>query len=185
MKNMKIIILSLIALVAMNGAIAQNTNSMKKKTLVAYFSCTGNTKKAAEKLSQILDAELFEIVPQALYTPADLDWRDKNSRSTVEMNNPDSRPAIASKVAQMEQYDTVFIGFPIWWYVAPTIINTFIESYDLSGKVLVTFATSGSSGIENCDKNLQKTYPKLQWRDGKLLNGAFDEATIKKWIEKL
>lgn len=107
---------------------------MSQKSLVVYFSCSGVTKKTAELLSDVAGADLFEIRPEVPYTKADLDWMDKKSRSTVEMNDPSSRPAIADKVEHMEQYDTVYVGFPIWWYVAPTIINTFLESYDFSGR---------------------------------------------------
>ena len=116
---------------------------MSQKSLVVYFSCSGVTKKTAELLSDVAGADLFEIRPEVPYTKADLDWMDKKSRSTVEMNDPSSRPAIADKVEHMEQYDTVYVGFPIWWYVAPTIINTFLESYDFSGKTVIPFATSG------------------------------------------
>ncbi len=120
---------------------------MSQKSLVVYFSCSGVTKKTAELLSDVAGADLFEIRPEVPYTKADLDWMDKKSRSTVEMNDPSSRPAIADKVEHMEQYDTVYVGFPIWWYVAPTIINTFLESYDFSGKTVIPFATSGGSGM--------------------------------------
>ena len=120
---------------------------MSQKSLVVYFSCSGVTKKTAELLSDVAGADLFEIRPEVPYTKADLDWMDKKSRSTVEMNDPSSRPAIADKVEHMEQYDTVYVGFPIWWYVAPTIINTFLESYDFSRKTVIPFATSGGSGM--------------------------------------
>ena len=120
---------------------------MSQKSLVVYFSCSGVTKKTAELLSDMAGADLFEIRPEVPYTKADLDWMDKKSRSTVEMNDPSYRPAIADKVEHMEQYDTVYVGFPIWWYVAPTIINTFLESYDFSGKTVIPFATSGGSGM--------------------------------------
>ena len=118
------------------------------KKLVAYFSASGVTKNAAEHLAKAAAADLFEIKPAVAYTRADLDWTNRKSRSSVEMMNPDSRPEIAERISNMEEYDTVFIGFPIWWYVAPTIINTFVESYDFSGKTIVPFATSGGSG--NC-----------------------------------
>ena len=120
---------------------------MSKKILVAYFSASGVTAKAAWKLSEAIGADLHEIKPEVLYSSADLNWMDKKSRSSVEMNDPSSRPTIAEKLADMEKYDVVFVGFPIWWYVAPTIINTFLESYDLTGKTIIPFATSGGSGI--------------------------------------
>lgn len=115
------------------------------KKLVAYFSASGVTEKTAERLAKAINADLFEIKPAVPYTEADLDWRDDKSRSTVEMKNPDFRPEIAKKLGNMSDYDEIFIGFPIWWYVAPTIIDTFVESYDFSGKTLVPFATSGGS----------------------------------------
>ncbi|NDW13471.1 flavodoxin [Bacteroides sp. 214] len=144
---------------------------MKKNILVAYFSCSGTTKRTANKLAANMDADLYEIVPEIPYSAADLNWNDKASRSSVEMRDPASRPAIAGRLDNVEQYDTIYIGFPVWWYIAPTIINTFIESYDLSGKTLIPFATSGGSGIENCEKNLRKAYPQLDWKAGKLLKG--------------
>ncbi len=141
-----------------------------KKTLVAYFSATGTTKRAAEKLAKEKNADLFEIVPAQPYTAADLDWRDKESRSTLEMKDKSSRPAVSSKLENLDDYDTVWIGFPVWWYTAPTIINTFIDSYDFSGKVLCVFATSGGSGVEGSAADLKKAYPQYQWGESKLLN---------------
>ena len=126
------------------------------KKLVAYFSASGVTKSTAERLAKAADADLFEIQPLVPYTKADLDWTNKKSRSSVEMSNPDSRPEIANKVPDFEEYDTVFLGFPIWWYVAPAIINTFVESYDFSGKTVVPFATSGGSGMGKTECNLEK-----------------------------
>ncbi len=117
------------------------------KKLVAYFSASGVTKRYAETLAKAADADLFEIKPSVPYTNDDLDWKNSKSRSSVEMKNPDSRPEIAEKLSNMDEYDTVFVGFPIWWYVAPTIINTFLESYDFSGKTIIPFATSGGSGL--------------------------------------
>lgn len=181
---MKRIIIALLAFACTISATAQNKIDMKSgKTLVAYFSCTGNTKAAAEKLAGLIGADLFEIKPAQAYTAADLDWTDKQSRSSVEMADPASRPAISGKVPDISKYETVFIGFPIWWYIAPTIINTFIESQDLNGKTLIPFATSGSSGIENCEKNLRKAYPDYKWSTGKLLNGVINENTLKGWIK--
>ena len=119
-----------------------------KKTLIVYFSATGTTKVAAQKLAKEHNADLYEIVPEQAYTDADLDWRDKTSRSTIEMKDKSSRPAIKGRCENIAQYDTVWIGFPVWWYTAPTIVNTFIEAHDLSGKTLNVFATSGGSGVE-------------------------------------
>ena len=126
---------------------------MSKKILVAYFSASGVTAKAAWKLSEAIGADLHEIKPEVLYSSADLNWMDKKSRSSVEMNDPSSRPTIAEKLADMEKYDVVFVGFPIWWYVAPTIINTFLESYDFSGKTIIPFATSGAAVWERQMRN--------------------------------
>ena len=125
------------------------------KKLVAFFSCTGTTKKVAENLSKAIGGDLYEIVPTKLYTNADLNWTDKTSRSSLEMNDKNSRPEIATKVSNMEDYDTIFIGFPIWWYVAPRIINTFLESYDFSGKKIIVFCTSGGSGLGNTVADLK------------------------------
>lgn len=156
-----------------------------KKILVAYFSCSGVTKKVAELLSETANADLFEIKPETPYTEADLDWRNKNSRSTVEMNDLSFRPAVSNKVSDFDKYDVVFVGFPIWWYIAPTIINTFLEGYDFSGKTLIPFATSGSSGM---GKTLDSLRPSCsadtKWIDGKLLTGA-DKNTIKAWLNEL
>ena len=141
-----------------------------KKTLIAYFSATGTTKAAAERLATELNADLFEIAPEVPYTAADLDWRDKTSRSTLEMQDKASRPAIAAKCDNIAQYDTVWIGFPVWWYTAPTIVNTFIEAHDLSGKVLNVFATSGGSDVVDSYNDLKNVYPQYQWGDKRLMN---------------
>lgn len=155
------------------------------KKLVAYFSASGVTKAAAQRLAGAAGADLFEIRPETPYTRADLDWRDEHSRSTVEMKNPASRPAIAEKLGNMGDYDVVFLGFPIWWYVAPTIINTFLESYDFSGKTIVPFATSGGSGLGDTEKVLRPLCPgSVTWRPGKLLNGA-SEQELKSWVSGL
>lgn len=130
------------------------------KILVAYFSATGTTADAAKRLADAVKGDLFEIRPAVPYTAADLDWTDKHSRSTLEMKDPASRPEVSSHVDNMDQYDTVFVGFPIWWYVAPTIINTFLDEYDFSGKTVIPFATSGGSGmgktLEGIEKELQR-----------------------------
>ena len=140
------------------------------KTLVAYFSASGVTAKAAEKIAEAIGADLYEIRPQLPYTAKDLDWMNRNSRSSVEMNDPASRPAIAQSLDNMAQYDTILVGFPIWWYVEPRIIDTFLESYDFSGKTNNPFATSGSSGIEKAQQSLQAHCPKAVWEKGQLLN---------------
>lgn len=153
------------------------------KKLVAYFSASGVTKNAAERLAKAVGADLFEIKPQVPYTNADLDWMNKKSRSSVEMSNPDSRPAIAETLPNMQDYDTVFVGFPIWWYVAPTIINTFLESYDFSGKTMVPFATSGSSGMGKTVDVLKKVCPSANWNAGKMLNHVSDSA-LADWAKQ-
>ena len=153
-------------------ACAQNRKENKemKKTLVAYFSATGTTKAAAERLAKKMNADLYEIAPEVPYTSADLDWRDKQSRSTKEMQDKTSRPAIKGTCPNIADYDTVWIGFPVWWYTAPTIVNTFIEAHDLSGKVLNVFATSGGSGVEGSAKDLKKAYPQYTWGESRLMN---------------
>ena len=156
------------------------------KTLVTYFSASGVTRNAAKQLASIIGADLFEITPEKLYTEADLDWRDKTSRSTIEMNDKSSRPALkeGGKVKDLEQYDVVYIGFPIWWYTAPTIINTFIEANDFTGKTIVPFATSGGSNIKKACEDLQNAYPKYKFGEGKLLN-SIDKGEIEKWAAKV
>lgn len=154
------------------------------KKLVAYFSASGVTAKYAKKLSEITGADLFEIKPSIKYTDADLDWMDKNSRSTVEMKNPDSRPEIAEKLSDMEQYDTIFVGFPIWWYVAPTIIDTFLESYDFSGKTIIPFATSGGSGMGKTEEVLRKVCPNANIKNGKVIN-RMPAPELADWVNSL
>ena len=158
---------------------------MSKKILVAYFSASGVTAKAAWKLSEAIGADLHEIKPEVLYSSADLNWMDKKSRSSVEMNDPSSRPTIAEKLADMEKYDVVFVGFPIWWYVAPTIINTFLESYDFSGKTIIPFATSGGSGMGKTNEKLGPSCPGATLLHGKLLNGNLSEDSLKNWVKNL
>ena len=155
------------------------------KTLVAYFSASGQTAKLAKTLAGVTGGDLFEIAPETAYTAADLDWMDKKSRSTIEMKDPKSRPAIAGKVADMAQYDTVFVGFPIWWYQAPRIIETFLESYDFSGKTVIPFATSGGSGLGRSAACLRSSAPGAKIVDGRMLNGRLQEAELKKWVSGL
>ena len=167
---------------AQKSAATQTDEEMKDetKTLVAYFSATGTTKAVAEDLAKVMDATLFEIEPAVPYTEADLDWRDSTSRSSVEMHDLSSRPAVKSKVENIGQYDVVFLGYPVWWYVAPTIINTFIDENNLDGKTVYCFATSGGSPIEPCVEALKKQYPAVDWKPGRLLNGATTE-TLEAW----
>lgn len=158
---------------------------MSKKILVAYFSASGVTAKAAWKLSEAIGADLHEIKPEVPYSSADLNWMDKKSRSSVEMNDPSSRPTIAEKLADMEKYDVVFVGIFIWWYVAPTIINTFLESYDFSGKTIIPFATSGGSGMGKTNEKLEPSCPGATLLQGKLLNGNLSEYSLKNWVKNL
>lgn len=154
---------------------------MSKKILVAYFSASGTTKRTAEILSDEIGADICEIRAAVPYTRDDLNWNDKSSRSSVEMNDPSSRPAIADLQVDISNYDEIILGFPVWWYVAPTIINTFLETYDLSGKTVIPFATSGGSGIGNCEKALRKQYPQIKWKAGKLLNLT---ASIEEFVKE-
>jgi len=155
------------------------------KTLVAYFSASGVTEKKAKLLAEVTGGDLFEIEPTERYTQADLNWMDKKSRSTLEMNDPSSRPAIAKKVADMDAYDTVYVGFPIWWYVEPSIINTFLESYDFSGKTVIPFCTSGGSGTGKMDSVMHGICKgDVNWKPAKLVNG-FDAGKMKAWVESL
>ena len=161
-----------------------NSKQSNHKVLVAYFSATGTTARAAQKVADATGGELYTITPAQPYTDADLDWNDKQSRSSVEMNDPKARPALGYKRSDVSDYDIVFIGYPIWWDLAPRIIDTFIESHDLKGKTVIPFATSGSSSIANSAATLKRTYPALNWKEGKLLNHA-DEKIIRTWIDRL
>lgn len=155
------------------------------RKLVAYFSASGVTAKVAEKLSEAIGADLYAIEPEVPYTKADLDWMDKKSRSTIEMNNPASRPAITGKRDNMNDYDTVFVGFPIWWYVAPTIINTFLESYDLTGKTIIPFATSGGSDMGKTNEKLLPSCKGAKLLNGKVFKASVSGADLAKWAEEL
>ena len=139
------------------------------KTLVAYFSASGVTARAAKQIAEAVGADLYEIRPAEPYTSADLNWMDQSSRSTREMNDPACRPAIGSPVENMAQYDTVFVGFPIWWGVEPRVVDTFLESRDLTGKTVIPFATSGGSGMPYAQRHLQGLYPALRWEQGELV----------------
>ena len=155
------------------------------RKLVAFFSASGVTAKVAEKLSDTIGADLFAIEPKVPYTKADLDWMDKNSRSTLEMKEPASRPEIARVRDNMEEYDTVFVGFPIWWYVAPTIINTFLESYDLTGKTIIPFATSGGSGMGKTNEKLMPSCKGAKLLDGKVLKANAGTKELDDWVAGL
>ena len=153
--------------------------------LVAYFSASGNTAKAAKALAKAAGADLYEIKPAVPYTGADLNWMDKGSRSSVEMNDRNSRPALADTDAPVAEHDVIFLGFPIWWYTAPTIINTFLERYDFSGKTIVLFATSGGSSLGSTAAALQSSAPGARILDGRLLNGRLNEGDLKAWVSGL
>lgn len=156
------------------------------KTLVAYFSATGTTGVVATKLAEAINANCYEIVPQEPYTNDDLNWRDENSRSSIEMKKkPDTRPVIGSApVENIDQYDTIFIGYPVWWYICPKIINTFLESYDMSGKTIVLFATSGGSGFGKSVESLEDSAPKARIVEGAILNGTKSSEELKRFAEK-
>ncbi len=155
------------------------------KTLVAFFSASGVTRQVAQKLAAAAQADLYEIKPAVPYTQADLNWRDKSSRSSVEMQNLAIRPQLADTDAKIEQYDRILLGYPIWWYMAPTIINTFLESYDFSGKSIILFATSGGSGFGKSVKELSPSSPNATIREGRMLNGNPSEQELRQWVESL
>jgi len=156
---------------------------MAGKILVAVFSASGVTKKVGEEIARIAGAEFFEIVPKEIYTADDLNWMNKQSRSSLEMNDPSARPEIAGTVSDMASYDKVIIGFPIWWGVAPRIIETFLESYDFSGKTIIPFCTSGGSGVGKSDEELHKNVKNnVKWEKGTQINRP-DETMIKKWLD--
>ena len=152
--------------------------------LVAYFSAGGVTRSVAEKLADEIGADLFEIVPEKPYTNADLDWQNSRSRSSVEMKDRNARPAIASKVADMSRYDVIFVGFPIWWYREPSIIDTFMEAYDFSGKTIVPFATSGGSGLGDAPKNMQALAKGSKVEDGKRFSVVVSGQELRAWAQK-
>lgn len=185
---MKKIILSFAAvLVFCLTACADRKTEQKQETsrkaLVVFFSATGTTADAAQRLAAAAGAELYEIKPAKPYTSADLDWRDHQSRCFVEMHNLSFRPALKSKKDNIADYDVIYLGYPIWWNIAPTIVNSFIEAHGMKGKTVVPFATSGGSGIDNSVKELRKAYPDINWKDGALLNNA-DETTLGRLLTK-
>ena len=161
-----------------------NNSTMKKRILITYFSATGTTKRAAERIAGITGGDVHEIVPQQIYTDADLNRHNRQSRSSLEMNDETSRPAIKDNNSNISDYDVILIGFPIWWNLPPRIINTFIESHDLKGKNIALFATSGGSSITNSVSQMKKDYPSLDWKEGLLVNNI-NEKSINSWIEKV
>lgn len=162
-----------------------DTETEGTKVLVAYFSATNTTEGVAEHIANGMNADLYEIVPEEPYTDEDLNYNDNNSRSTLEMNDPSARPAISGSVENMEQYDIVFVGYPIWWGEAPRIVSTFMESYDFSGKTIVPFCTSGGSGIGSSASNLEQLTSGATWLEGHRLNGSDSQDTIMEWVNSL
>lgn len=154
------------------------------KTLVAYFSASGTTAGLAKKLASALGADLHEILPKQPYTAADLDWMDKKSRSSVEMQNKSFRPELENRVEAMEQYDRIFLAFPIWWYVAPTIVNSFLEQYDLAGKTIIPLATSGGSGMGNTNAELAISCPGAHLKEGRVFRASVSLDDLRAWAEK-
>ena len=154
-------------------------------TLVAYFSASGVTAAAAKNLAEAAGADLYEIKPAVPYTEADLDWRDRKSRSSMEMRDLISRPAISDRETDLSGYDTIFLGFPIWWYVAPTIINTFLESRDFSGKKIIVFATSGGSDLEKSAENLRESAPGAEIIKGRMMNGSPSVSELADWVKEI
>ena len=155
------------------------------KKLVAYFSASGVTAKVAQTLAEAIGADIFEIAPKIPYTEADLNWMDEKARSTIEMNNPSSRPEIESMRDNMSEYDTIFVGFPIWWYVAPTIINTFLESYNLTGKTIIPFATSGTSGMGKTNEKLAPSCQGAKLLEGKRFDSRVSGKDLAAWVDGL
>lgn len=164
---------------------AEVSEDQRNHILVAYFSATNTTKGVAEHIANGLNADIYEIVPEEPYTDADLDYHDNNSRSTIEMNDPDARPAISGSVENMEQYEVVFIGYPIWWGEAPRIVSTFVESYDFAGKTVVPFCTSGGSGVGSSAANLEQLTSGATWMEGRRLNGSDSQDTVMEWVNSL
>ena len=183
---MKKVIMMLVALLTMSlSACSQKKeNKEMKKVLVAYFSASGVTKGVAQQLAEVTGGTLHEIKPAQPYTDADLDWHNKQSRSSVEMQDKSSRPAITDKLKNMQDYDIIYVGFPIWWYTCPTIINTFMDAYDFKGKTIIPFATSGGSSIKKACEDLKAAYPDVNWKEGKLLNRA-SKKELEDWVKKL
>lgn len=142
--------------------------------LVVYFSCSGETKKVAEELKSVLNCDIFEIVPETVYTDRDLDWNDKNSRSTIEMGDESCRPRIRNRIDNIDKYNTIYLGFPIWWYTAPKIVNTFLDSYDFSNKKVILYCTSGGSSIDKTYNDLKNSYPDIDFIKGSRLYSNSD-----------
>ena len=186
MKHLKIFLLAVLTVFATSACSQNKTQNImeKKKVLVVYFSATGTTEQVAKQIAKNADADICEIAPAKPYSSADLDWTNKQSRSSVEMNNPKARPEIKALSVDVSKYDYIFLGYPIWWDLAPRTVNSFIDATELTGKTVIPFATSGSSTIANSVAVLKKSYPKIKWQTGKLLNRV-SEKDIKSWCNKL
>lgn len=184
---MKKLLLMTVAMSMMFSAAAQSSKTSNypkgARVLVAYFSASGVTEAAAQKLANVVNGDLYAITPATAYTAADLDWHNQQSRSSLEMKDASARPELADRNARIADYDVIYVGFPIWWYTAPRIINTFLEAYDFTGKLIVPFATSGSSTIENSVKDLSSRYLNVKFGEGMLLNGA-TEASIRQQLDR-
>ena len=181
-ENMKKVIIASAVLLMAAAACGQKKSD--SNVLVAYFSATGTTEAVAKDVAAVTGGTLYEIKPEVAYTAEDLDWRNQESRSSVEMKDKSSRPAFIKDLKDPASYDVIYIGFPVWWYTAPTIINSFLEAYDFSGKTVVFFATSGGSSIDKANEDFKAAYPSINWKAGKTLNGA-STADIKAWIDTL
>ena len=183
MNHLKYLLLAVLCVLAASACSQNKSQNImeKKKVLVVYFSATGTTRQVAKQIAKIADADICEIIPTKPYSSADLDWTNKQSRSSVEMNNLKARPAIKPFSVDMSKYDFVFLGYPIWWDLAPRTVNTFIETTNLAGKTVIPFATSGGSSIGNSVAVLKQLYPNIKWQTGKLLNRV-SEKEIEAWV---
>ncbi|MGM9867697.1 MAG: flavodoxin [Lepagella sp.] len=185
MKHLKYLLLAVMTIFAASACSQNNETAKmgKKKVLVVYFSATGTTKQVGKQIAKIADADICEITPVKEYSSADLDWTDNLSRSSIEMNNPKARPEIKAVMVDVSKYDYIFLGYPIWWDLAPRTVNSFIEAADLSGKTVIPFATSESSTIANSVAELRKSYPNIKWQTGKLLN-HISEKEMETWVSE-
>ena len=175
---MKLLALIIMGLLTWGTTLSAQITKGNKTILVAYFSCTGTTEIVAEAIAETTGGKLYRITPAKAYTSADLDWQNKKSRSSVEMADDKSRPALGGEAINPKDYDVIFIGYPIWWDLCPRPVNTFLEKYDFSSKTIISFATSGGSSIANSVKQLKKLYPKVVWQDGRLCNGSAKQAAV-------
>ena len=182
-RNLLLVVLPFLSVSACSQSKSKNIMETKN-VLVVYFSATGTTRNVAKQLADAAQADLCEIVPTEHYTSADLDWHDQHSRSSVEMNDEQARPAIEEIKVDISKYEIIFLGYPIWWNIAPRVVNTFIEMGDMTGKTVIPFATSGGSSITGSFSALKKAYPALKWKEGRLLNRASKEE-IKSWLNKI